>query len=73
MSKRVKMVTVRVPVEYAGVVAGALSFALTVAQDGWPQALAKAPDSLRCVGAVSDAARGLLDAYHVAQKKAAQT
>lgn len=28
----------------------------------WPQALARAPDGLRCVGAISDARRDLLTA-----------
>jgi len=68
MSTRQKMVTVKVPLQYAGVVAGALEFALQVAQNGWPVALARAEDSLRCVGAISDVRKELMAHVHAAQE-----
>ena len=65
--KKPKMVTIKVPLEFAGVVQGALSFALDTA-NGWPQALATAPDRMRCVDAICTALEQLRDAR---QKSAA--
>lgn len=43
---RQKLVSIKVPAEYAGLVAGALSFAFDVAM-GWPRALADSEERQR--------------------------
>ena len=66
MRKRGKMVPIKVPLEYAGVVQGALSFALETAR-GWPEALAREPDRIHCVDAVCDAISQLKRAREAAK------